>query len=390
MTSAKKVVTENIPKFVYYANYGNLDSEIYLPQVIENMGRDDLTGVAEAKARTVKVLFEFVGLNPQEILEMGEEARPQMDGYGRPIGSVSDEGVQKAADRKNERQALLYSAQSRLSRKFRDWWKQGEYSFDFQADGNHFKIWVSDKLRPEPIELENRSTGLQWFLSFFLVFLVESKDTYSNTILLLDEAGYSLHPLAQRDLAEFFDGLSDSHQIIHTTQSPFLVDTDHVDGVKVVYIDSNGYTVASDNLRANEGTDSRQRSVYAVHAALGLSISDTFLQGCLNVIVEGVSDQYYLNGIKNRLISEKAISPRQEIIFVPSGGTKGIKTLARLLSSKDGIPPYIIVDSDKAGRSLKSNIEADFYSSHKDRVITVQDITKMIDSEVENLIPNAV
>lgn len=175
MTSAKKVVTENIPKFVYYANYGNLDSEIYLPQVIENMGRDDLTGVAEAKARTVKVLFEFVGLNPQEILEMGEEARPQMDGYGRPIGSVSDEEVQKAAGRKNERQALLHSAQSRLSRKFRDWWKQGEYSFDFQADGNLLKFGsvINCGLNPSSLRIEAR--GFNGFLAFFWSFLLRVK-----------------------------------------------------------------------------------------------------------------------------------------------------------------------------------------------------------------------
>lgn len=53
--------------------------------------------------------------------------------------------------------------------------------------------------------MEGRSTGLQWFLSFYLVFLVESQDTHSGCILLLDEPGLSLHPLAQRDLSDFFD-----------------------------------------------------------------------------------------------------------------------------------------------------------------------------------------
>jgi predicted ATPase len=44
---------------------------------------------------------------------------------------------------------------------------------------------------------------LQWFLSFYLVFLVESVGTHQGAVLLLDEPGLSLHPLAQRDLSGF-------------------------------------------------------------------------------------------------------------------------------------------------------------------------------------------
>ena len=62
-----------MPNFVYYSNYGNLDTEIYLPHVIDNLERNDITGVAAAKVRTLKVLFDFIGLNPKEILELGED-----------------------------------------------------------------------------------------------------------------------------------------------------------------------------------------------------------------------------------------------------------------------------------------------------------------------------
>ncbi len=33
---------EVMPKYVYYSNYGNLDSQIYLPQVLQNTKRSDL------------------------------------------------------------------------------------------------------------------------------------------------------------------------------------------------------------------------------------------------------------------------------------------------------------------------------------------------------------
>ncbi|MFO0022041.1 MAG: hypothetical protein ACK6DV_06705 [Deltaproteobacteria bacterium] len=178
-------VIQNLPAFVYYSNYGNLDSEIYLPHVIANLKRKDIQGKEAAKARTLRVLFEFVRLKAEEILSLGEEGAD-------PTAQAQAE-IDRVAARKKEREVLLQSASAHLTAAFRDWWKQGDYRFRFQADGRHFRIWVSDDQRPEEVELEGRSTGLQWFLSFYLVFLVESREAHKGAILLLDEPGLSLH-----------------------------------------------------------------------------------------------------------------------------------------------------------------------------------------------------
>ena len=191
---------------------------------------------------------------------------------------------------------MLQSASADLTSRFREWWKQGDYQFRFQADGNHFRIWVSDERRPEQIELEGRSSGLQWFFSFYLVFLVEAEDSHEDAILLLDEPGLSLHPVSQQDLSNFFRSLAEKNQLLYTTHSPFMVDSDRLDRVKAVFTTEHGLTAVSADLRAQtkqENTD-RHNSIYPVHAALGLSVSDTLLQGCQIVIVEGVSDQQYL------------------------------------------------------------------------------------------------
>ncbi len=66
-------VVEALPRFVYYSNYGNLDSEIYLPHVVENLSRDDLGTKESAKVRTLHVMFNFVRLKPDEILELGKD-----------------------------------------------------------------------------------------------------------------------------------------------------------------------------------------------------------------------------------------------------------------------------------------------------------------------------
>jgi predicted ATPase len=384
--AARKLIVNELPSFVYYSNYGNLDSEIYLPHVIDNLKRTDLTGSIEAKVRTLRVLFDFVGLDPQEILELGKDPEPVKDNYGNIIQEPTIEEIGKAAKKKTERDVLLQSASASLTAKFRDWWKQGNYRFDFHADGKHFRIWVSDDIRPEQVELEGRSTGLQWFLSFYLIFLVESQEAHKGAILLLDEAGLSLHPLAQRNLSKFFESLSQTNQIINTTHSPFLVDTGHVDRVKVVYVDDNGYTVASGDLRAAEDK-SQARSVYAIHAALGLSISDTLLQGCKPVVVEGPSDQFYFSAIKNFLISEQLIAPKEEIVFVPSGGVRGVEGIASILAGKSDELPFVVLDSDKPGQDFKNKLIQRLYKDSPDRIIEIYDLTGIENSEVEDLIP---
>ena len=377
------LVLDNLPKFVYYSNYGNLDSEIYLPHVIDNMRRSGLGSRAEAQARTLKVLFDFVNLNPKEILELGQDI-PATD------ESPDEEQIKKIRENKKEREILLQSAGTKLTKCFRDWWKQGEYRFRFQADGDHFRIWVSDEKRPDEIELEGRSTGLQWFLSFYLIFLVESNDSHQGSILLLDEPGVTLHPIAQRDLSDFFSSLSSTNQLIYTTHSPFLVNPDHLDRVKAVYVNNNGATEISSNLRAGEKNSSQTKSIYPVHAALGLTVSETLLQGCQTIVVEGTSDQHYLSAIKNYLIGKKMINPKREMIFVPSGGVKGVNPIVSLLTGKDETLPYVILDSDKSGEDMSKILVGNLYRGTKDRVVMIGNIRSIQNSEIEDLIPSEI
>ena len=384
---ARRAVSDNLPSFVYYSNYGNLDSEIYLPHVIENLKRQDLSTAAEAKARTLRVLFEFVNLDPQEVLSLGADPEPVRHPQNHNIlQPPSEEAIKAAADKKAERTVLLQSAAVALTKQFRDWWKQGEHNFEFIADGKHFRILVSDDKRPERVELESRSTGLQWFFSFFLVFLVESQDAHKGSILLLDEAGLSLHPLAQKDLSKFFDSLSSTNQIIHTTHSPFLVDTNHVDRAKVVYVDDSGHTVASSDLRAAVQKP-KEGSIYALHAALGLSVSDVLLQGCRPIVVEGPSDQFYLSGIKNYLINKRLIAPLHELVFIPSGGVRGIEAVAAIVSGKDEQLPMVLLDSDTAGKDFKAKLMPRLYKDSPERVLEVNDFISIKDAEIEDLIP---
>ncbi len=350
-----------IPKFVYYSDYGNLDSEIYLPHVIANFTRNDLGERERAKTRSLKVLFDFVQLSPEDILRLGKEKNethttikidkenPEKE-FGRTYQEVkaTDAEIAKEREHKKEREILLQSASTKVAKKFKEWWKQGNYRFRFQADGNHFRIWVSDHQRPEEVELEGRSKGLQWFFSFFLVFLVESRNKHSNCILLLDEPGLSLHPLAQYDLIKFFNSLSAENQLIYTTHSPFLVSLENLANVKAVYVDKEGDSNVSGDLKKNSIVS--ETSTYPIRAAIGLAVTDTLLIGAQPVLVQAQSDQIYMMIMKNHLCGLGQYKSAKEMIFIPAGGLKGMTAVIAILAEKENEVPYIIVDSNAEGR----------------------------------------
>lgn len=396
-TECIDIIKDNLPTFVYYSDYGNLDSEIYLPHVIDNFNRTDLGEKERAKARSLKVLFEFVKLSPEQILELGKEALPirviehTTDHYGRKtktgehIEEAKDKDIEEESRNKKERGILLQSASTTLTQDFASWWKQGKYIFDFQADGNHFRIWVSDDKRPERIELEGRSKGLQWFFSFFLVFLVESKDSHSNCILLLDEPGISLHPVAQMDLIAFFNSLANENQLIYTTHSPFLVSTNNLSGVHAMYIGDSGESVVSSDLRANKKIS--EKSIYPIHAAIGITVSDTLLIGCQPVLVEGVSDQIYLQQIKKYVLAEGKYKNDKEVVFIPTGGVKGMSPVVKILLGREDNLPYVIMDSDKPGKDKIKQLHNGLYAEEKEKVIPVSEFIGEGEFEIEDLMP---
>jgi ATP-dependent endonuclease of the OLD family-like len=388
-SNIRDLVINNLPSFVYYANYGNLDSEIYLPKVIKDFkSTKEHSEKFNAKIRTLKVLFDYVNLSPDEIMEMGQYSY-RIKEYGT-ITELTDEQIKTGQEKTKEREVLLNSASTKLTKDFKEWWKQGDYIFDLRVDGEYFRIWVSDEKRPARIPLEDRSTGLQWFLSFFMVFLVESKDSHKNCVLLLDEAGTSLHPMAQKDLLNFFENLSITNQIITTTHSPFLVDVNHLERTKVVFVDDKGYTKVSEDLRAGEKKKNATGAVYAVHAALGLSVSEGLLNGCDLIVVEGQSDQFYLNAIKQYLIFTNKISPVKEMIFVPAGGVKSVKQLTSLIAGKQQALPVVVLDSDRSGKDYASKLEKELYFNDTDKILMIKDYVGIENAEIEDLFPAAV
>ena len=192
----------HIPVFIYFDNYGILDSAIYLPRFLEDAAREP----QNPRIRTIQAMFKHVSLTAEEIAELGRGAVSQAQKAG---AEVTPEMIAQDQERMELRRIKLNSASNDITKRFSEWWEQRRHNIRYDADGEFFRIWVSDDKRPGiDIELESRSAGFQWFFSFYLVFLVESGEGHKDAVLLLDEPGLHLHPTAQQELIGFFEEIS--------------------------------------------------------------------------------------------------------------------------------------------------------------------------------------
>lgn len=118
-----------MPQFVYYSNYGNLSSKIYLPHALRWIKGEKVQGIEtnEEQVRTLKVLFDFVNLDLQESMELGKDPKVVAIQRNRNSTEASPEEIKKVENDKEHRSILLQSAGGYLTQKFKDWWRRWEF-----------------------------------------------------------------------------------------------------------------------------------------------------------------------------------------------------------------------------------------------------------------------
>jgi hypothetical protein len=340
---ARQWVEENLPTFIYFDQYGMLTTLIHLPSYIGRAKKPD------AQTRTQTALFEWSGLDPQEIMTLGR-AREQNE---------TEDAVQR---RLEERRALLKSASFSLTGDWVQWWGGGEHRLEFDVDGEYLVLQVSDSANPFPIPFEERSQGLQWFFSFYLVFLVESSKAHKGAILLLDEPGLHLHPTLQMKLISFFERVAEKNQLVYSTHLPFLVDGNRLDRVRTVHLSKNvpAKTVVSTDVRPTGDKD----TLFPLQAALGYSIAQTLFLGKRTMIVEGITDYWIIKALDGLIASEgKGGSLHPDTVLVPAGGTSKLMPLASvMLASMQGAEGRMLVmlDSDTEGQQAAKRLSEAF------------------------------
>jgi len=126
---------------------------------------------------------------------------------------------------------------------------------------------------------KNRSNGFLWYLSFYINFIATTNEAKANEYLfLIDEPGQHLHPSGQKDLASLLDDLAQKNQVVYTTHSPFMINRNDPERVRVVTKDENGTAVDSEAYRDNWKP---------LRQSIGLTVADLFFFSTKGTISDG-------------------------------------------------------------------------------------------------------
>jgi hypothetical protein len=124
-----------------------------------------------------------------------------------------------------------------------------------------------------------------------------------------------------------------------------------------------------------------------VHSALNLNIAESMVTGCQPVVVQRVSDQYYLSAIKTLLIGANKIAPKRELLFPPAGGSKTVGVIASIISGRDEPLPKVVLRDDEAGKQVNAELKSDLYSGAQERIFSTDNYVLFSNSTTEDMIP---
>ena len=369
-----KAVESELPIFIYFENYGILDSAVYLPRFLEDLNSEP----QNSRIRTINAMFKHANLTAAEIANLGQGEAEQTRLAGQ---EPTEDMIQRDQEHKELRSIKLNSASNYISDSFNKWYGQRRHTIKYDADGDYFRIWVSDDLRPDvDIELESRSKGFQWFFSFYLVFLVESEEGHKDAVLLLDEPGLHLHPTAQQELLSFFENLSKNNPLIYTTHSPFLIDGEHIHRVRPVTEDKTGHSCIS-----IDGWPKDRETIFPLQAAAGYAMVRGLFQHQKNVLVEGMTDYLYLHSLNLHCHARGRKGLPDDIYITPCGGTKYVGHIASLFLGQE-VRPVVLLDGDSAGRGRRDSLMRELYAGNEKAVLMLGDVLDQEECEIEDII----
>ncbi len=290
-----------LPKYLYYNEYYSLPSRIRIPDFQSGNIKDEAL-------KTSKALFELADID---------------------VTKITNSTNYEAFVAELEATSNLITNQI-----FKYWSANKNLRIRFHIDkvtepGNHIipylDIRVENLTHNMTLPLKNRSKGFNWFFSFIVWFSKIQENKSTDYIILLDEPGLNLHASAQGDLLEFIENLSKTYQIIYTTHSPFMVDSDHLERVRTILETDNGARI-SDSIKEND-----PKTLFPLQAALGYNLAQNLFISKNNLLVEGPADLLYLTILSNLLQQEKRVGLDDKITIVPVGGLDKVSTFIALL-----------------------------------------------------------
>lgn len=340
--TALRNLVYRLPVFVRFRDYFRVKPLIHLEHLAQrlekNLVDDDYYDYGN------QCLLRLLGFSARELSNLGKVDEPEQ-------GNL--QALQNYRDQLDRRSYQLNSASVRLSEELRNVWKPDVKRDEAErlrvvADGQYLKVVVEDDLGVE-IELDQRSEGFQWLVSFFVVFFAEAADKHKNAILLLDEPGLSLHGLKQQDFRSTISRLAESNQTLYTTHSPFLVGPDELNLVRVVEMpDRTIGTKVHTHVTAEDPA-----ALLPLQEALGYDLAQSLFAQRRNLVLESLTDFWYIDAVAQLLREAHIVDLDEKIELVPASNAGKVVYYATILHARK-LKVAALLDSDAAGEKANN------------------------------------
>lgn len=368
------ILSKRTPIFILFNNYFKVKPSVHLEHLAQRTEQNLLDD--EYYDYGNHCLLKLLGFTARQLADLGNTQSPNIN---------NPEALKEYKDKLDIRSYQLNAASVRLTEEIRTVWMPNPErpeadKLKVTADGQYLKVVVEDDIGVD-IELDQRSEGFQWLVSFFVVFFAEAMDKHKNAILLLDEPGMSLHGLKQRDFRDTISRLAKTNQTIYTTHSPFLVGPDELDIVKVVEMKNR-----------KEGTkvhttlsSSDPAGLLPLQEALGYDLAQSLFSQQRNLILEGLTDYWYIDATAELLRSAKIETLNDKIALVFANSAGKLVYYATILFAHN-LKVAALLDSDAAGDQAAQQENLVHTLGNKNILRTKDYVSGITKPEIEDLL----
>lgn len=352
-------IEPRIPKFFYYDEYSQLPGEIKISRVLQ---ADE--SQLNADERTARSLLQLAAAASDYLINPDYERRK------RELENVAN-GITK--------DVLKYWTQNPHLRVLIDITQRTEATPQGQTTVlEELKIRVYDDIHWLSLPFSEHSSGFRWFFSFLAAFSAYER-AKAPVVILLDEPGLGLHGRAQKDFLRFIDErLAARHQVIYTTHSPFMVQPDKLERVRIVEDKGTeiGAVVSQDVLTMDPDT------LFPLLGALGYDLAQHLLIGPNNIIVEGTADFTYLAVLSGFLKEQGGHGLDDKWTIVPVGGADLIPTFVALLGNK--LDVTVVVDARTEQHQRLARLAREGYLAHQ-RIVALGEVFDSSHTNIEDV-----
>ncbi len=214
----------------------------------------------------------------------------------------------------------------------------------------------------EPIILSQQSTGFQWAFNFMFGFLYNVGSNFSfnhNIIYVMDEPATHLSVPARKEFRKFLKEYAHKNHVtfVLATHDPFLVDTDHLDEIRIVEKETEGSVIKNHFNYPLNNASKDSDALYQIKRSLGVG-QHVFHnpQKHRIIFVEGITDYCYLSAFKlyfNKHNPQFKDNPIP-FTFLPISGLKNNpndmeETIQKLRELDNN--PIVLTDDDRKDNS---------------------------------------